>query len=277
MRALLSVYDKSGIIDFARELADLGFELVSTGGTFAALESAGLNVTRVSEVTGFPEILDGRVKTLHPSIHGGLLARTELPEHVDQLREHDITPIDLLAVNLYPFEETIAKPNVPEEEAVEQIDIGGPAMLRAAAKNFRNVIVVTDPSDYPAIANELKNGAVPISRRREFAAKGFAHVAAYDNIVANYLATKNGDLPERFIVDGRKVRELRYGENPQQRAAVYLRSNSASTIRRLERGAIERKGDSRSIIWSTPMLHGRQSNDLPCPRWRLSNTPFRAG
>lgn len=228
MRALLSVHDKTGIVEFARDLVDLRFELISTGGTFAELRDAGLPVIAVADMTGFPEILDGRVKTLHPRVHGGLLARRELREHMDQLREHAITPIDLLASNLYPFAETIAKSGVTEEEAVEQIDIGGPAMIRAASKNFHDVIVVTEPADYASIIHALRQGEVSQDSRRALAAKGFAHVAAYDNVVYEYLSPTSETMPDHFSLTGEKFRELRYGENPQQRAAVYLRPGSSA-------------------------------------------------
>jgi phosphoribosylaminoimidazolecarboxamide formyltransferase/IMP cyclohydrolase len=233
MRALLSVYDKTGIVDFARNLVELGYELVSTGGTLTTLQDAELTVTAVSDVTGFPEILDGRVKTLHPAIHGGLLARRNLDDHMRQLAEYDITPIDLLAVNLYPFAETVRQTTVTEVEAIEQIDIGGPAMLRAASKNFQGVVVVSDPADYSAIASELEDGNLTVERRRALAAKGFAHVAAYDTIIAEYL--RNCGSGESFPFDltfgGQKVADLRYGENPQQRAAAYRRlSAGPSTI-----------------------------------------------
>jgi phosphoribosylaminoimidazolecarboxamide formyltransferase / IMP cyclohydrolase len=223
MRALLSVYDKSGIVEFAIELAELGFEIISTGGTFSTLREAGLPVVAVADVTGFPEILDGRVKTLHPNIHGGLLARRDLAEHVIQLEKHGITPINLLAVNLYPFAETTRIPGISEAEAIEQIDIGGPAMLRAASKNFENVVVLTDPSDYSPTIEDLKRGTISIARRRGLAAKGFGHVAAYDTMVSSYLRDTDQLFPEELTFGGRKLQDLRYGENPQQRAAAYLR------------------------------------------------------
>jgi phosphoribosylaminoimidazolecarboxamide formyltransferase/IMP cyclohydrolase len=223
MRALLSVYDKSGIVEFASELAGLGFELISTGGTFTTLREAGLPVVAVADVTGFPEILDGRVKTLHPNIHGGLLARRDLPDHMAQLAQHDITPIDLIAVNLYPFSETTRVSSVSETEVIEQIDIGGPAMLRAASKNFESVVVLTDPSDYLSAIEDLKRGGMSLDRRRSLAAKSFGHVAAYDTMVSSYLRDVEQLFPEELTFAGRKVQDLRYGENPQQRAAAYRR------------------------------------------------------
>lgn len=226
MRALLSVYDKTGIIDLARTLSQRGFDILSTGGTLATLQAAHVPATAVAEVTGFPEILDGRVKTLHPRIHGGLLARRDDPHHLAQIAQHDIVPLDLLAVNLYPFAQTVADPAVSVAEAIEQIDIGGPAMVRAGAKNFPSVIVLTDPADYDDVLAALDTGDVGLQRRRELAAKAFAHVAAYDAVVAAYLREESHDLapwPEQISIAGQKARQLRYGENPQQRAAAYRR------------------------------------------------------
>ena len=186
-RALLSVSDKRGLVEFGRALSALGFEILSTGGTYQALEKAGVAVTAVSAVTGFPEIMDGRVKTLHPLIHGGILARP-IPSHLQQAQDLGIELIDIVAVNLYPFRETVAKEGVSLEEAVEQIDIGGPAMLRAAAKNHERVAVVADPADYNAVAGELrKHGAVSEDMRKKLAAKAFRHTAEYDACVADYL------------------------------------------------------------------------------------------
>jgi phosphoribosylaminoimidazolecarboxamide formyltransferase/IMP cyclohydrolase len=226
VRALLSVYDKSGIVDLAQGLVALGWEIISTGGTLATLLSRGVSARSVSDVTGFPEILDGRVKTLHPKIHAGLLARRDLPEHVAALEEHEIAPIDLLAVNLYPFETTVSDPDVAEIDAVEQIDIGGPAMIRAAAKNFDSVVVVTDPTDYKEILDGLRGAGLDRDWRRKLAAKAFAHVAAYDSLVASFLRGHDrGDdpWPNEITFAGRKVQSLRYGENPQQRGAAYRR------------------------------------------------------
>jgi phosphoribosylaminoimidazolecarboxamide formyltransferase/IMP cyclohydrolase len=226
MRALLSVYDKRGIVDFARALTELGWEIISTGGTLSSLEAAGIPVIGVAEVTGSPEMLDGRVKTLHPAIHGGLLARRDLPDHLAQLEAHGITAIDLLASNLYPFEETIAQPGISDIDAIEQIDIGGPAMVRAAAKNFAGVIVVTDPNDYDTVLAGLRGDGIEPDRRRVFAAKAYAHVSAYDSLVAAYLRNEQSTtpvFPKEWSVAGRKLEELRYGENPQQRGASYTR------------------------------------------------------
>lgn len=188
-RALISVSDKTGVVDFARALHEAGVEIVSTGGTMKAIKGAGIPVTYVSDVTGFPEIMDGRVKTLNPYIHGGILAVRDNPEHVREMEEHHITGIDLVAVNLYPFKQTIAKPNVELAEAIENIDIGGPAMIRAAAKNFRFVTVITNPGRYQQIADMVKaKGEVDDRTRMELAQEAFAHTADYDTAIKNYLA-----------------------------------------------------------------------------------------
>jgi phosphoribosylaminoimidazolecarboxamide formyltransferase/IMP cyclohydrolase len=222
-RALISVSDKTGLIPFAQALAEKGIELISTGGTARTLKEAGLLVKEVADVTGFPEILDGRVKTLHPRIHSGILAVRDNKEHVDQLAEHGITPIDLVVVNLYPFAETIARPDVTFEEAIENIDIGGPSMVRAAAKNHADVTVVVDHADYEAVLAELeRDGAVSLELRRKLAAKAFRHTAAYDALIAGYLSDQVGDrFPERLTLTFDKVQTLRYGENPHQEAAFY--------------------------------------------------------
>ena len=219
-RALISVSDKAGVAELAGGLADLGFELVSTGGTARALRDAGLGVLEVSELTGFPEILDGRVKTLHPAVHGGLLARRGVDEETTE--EHDIGWIDLLVVNLYPFEATIRDPETTEEQAVEQIDVGGPAMLRAAAKNHARLTVVCDPRDYVRVLAAFREGSTTDALRRELAAKAFTHTARYDILIGNYLRGESTDpFPETLLLAGRKAHELRYGENPHQRAAYY--------------------------------------------------------
>ena len=228
-RALLSVYDKTGIVELGRGLVELGFELISTGGTLAALADAGLPVTAVSAVTGFPEILDGRVKTLHPRIHGGLLARRDDPVHQSVLEAHAIAPIDFVAANLYPFAATIARPDVSLADALENIDIGGPAMLRAAAKNFPAVVIVTDPVDYPSILADLKAGDVSVERRRELAAKAFAHTGAYDAVVAEYLRD-DAAWPVEISFAGKLIQPLRYGENPQQRGAAYRRLRAGAPL-----------------------------------------------
>lgn len=223
MRALLSVFDKTGLESFARALVDLGWELISTGGTLSALRSAGIPATAVADVTGFPEIMDGRVKTLHPRIHGGLLARLELPDHRAALEEHEITPIGLVACNLYPFEATVRQGGISLAEAIEQIDIGGPAMIRAAAKNHAHVTVIVEPSAYDKVLATLQSGEDSASYRRSLAARAFAHVSAYDAMVAEYLRADEPGFPPEISFAGRKAQDLRYGENPQQLAAAYRR------------------------------------------------------
>lgn len=222
-QALVSVSNKNGITTFAAELAELGYELISTGGTKQALESAGIPVTGVSAITGFPEILEGRVKTLNPKIHGGLLAKLDDPFHRQQLEEHGIKPISIVCVNLYPFRETIIKPETTVEDAIENIDIGGPSMLRAAAKNHQDVIVVTDPEDYGEVLRQLKEkGEVDGGTRRRLAAKVFRHTAAYDALIASYLTGLSGEeFPESMTFTYDLKEKLRYGENPHQRAAFY--------------------------------------------------------
>jgi phosphoribosylaminoimidazolecarboxamide formyltransferase / IMP cyclohydrolase len=192
-RALLSVSDKSGLIDFARGLTDLGWELVSTGGTARALRDAGLASLDVSEITAFPEMMDGRVKTLHPAVHGALLARRDVPEHMAELAEHHIVPIDLVAVNLYPFRETVARPKVTPEQAIENIDIGGPSMLRSAAKNFASVWVVVDPDDYSRVLAAMHARDHDADLRRLLAGKVYAHTASYDAAIASWFAQQRGD------------------------------------------------------------------------------------
>ncbi|PWA10325.1 bifunctional phosphoribosylaminoimidazolecarboxamide formyltransferase/inosine monophosphate cyclohydrolase [Pueribacillus theae] len=222
-RALISVSDKTGIIPFVKQLTDAGIEIVSTGGTKKQIEDAGLPVTGISEVTQFPEILGGRVKTLHPNVHGGLLAVRGNEEHDKELAEHNITPIDLVVVNLYPFQATIAKKDTTYADAIENIDIGGPTMLRAAAKNHADVTVVVDPADYEAVIEEIKEtGETTEQLRRKLAAKVFRHTAAYDAVIADYLTKEAGEsFPESYTVTYTKKQDLRYGENPHQKAAFY--------------------------------------------------------
>lgn len=222
-RALISVSDKTGVAEFAKQLIELGFEIVSTGGTSKMLEESGVPVIGISEVTGFPEILDGRVKTLHPAIHGGLLAKFSEPSHQTQLTEQQIDKIDLVCVNLYPFQETIAKPDVTVDEAIENIDIGGPAMLRASAKNHEYVTVVIDPADYDIVINELKEQhEVTKTTRRRLAAKVFRHTAAYDAMISQYMTNLTGEeAPEKLTVTYELKQSLRYGENPHQQASFY--------------------------------------------------------
>ncbi len=263
-QALISVSDKSGVAEFARALAELGYEILSTGGTAKSLRESGLSVRDVSDVTGFPEMMDGRVKTLHPAIHGALLARRDTTSHMDAIAAHDIAPIDLVCVNLYPFQKTVERANVTDEEAIENIDIGGPSMLRSGAKNFASVTVVVDPNDYSRVLDELQNGATSLQLRRELATKVFAHTAAYDLAIAKYLsdATKTAnvqnadmaetqnanasnadvqganvnnetqnaqpqnDFPQLLAIPFEKAQSLRYGENPHQRGAFYLEPNA---------------------------------------------------
>jgi phosphoribosylaminoimidazolecarboxamide formyltransferase/IMP cyclohydrolase len=224
VRALLSVSDKRGLVEFATGLAALGWEIVSTGGTAEALRREQVPVIRIEDVTGFPEMMDGRVKTLHPKVHGGLLARRDHPGDVAALEQHGITPIDLVAVNLYPFRETAAKPGTTFEQAIEQIDIGGPSMLRSAAKNHADVIVVVDPDDYPMVLEALQGGLTPgvsPGLRRALATKVFAHTAAYDSAILGYLSRSDEALPHRLALVLERQQALRYGENPHQRAALY--------------------------------------------------------
>ena len=221
--ALLSVSDKTGLIDFAKGLLELGWGLVSTGGTAKALRDAGIPVREVSEITRFPEMLDGRVKTLHPAIHGGLLARRDLPEHMNAIREHGIAPIDLVAVNLYPFEQTAAKRDVTPTDVIEQIDIGGPSMLRSAAKNFEAVTVIVDPADYGRVLAALEAGDDDLDLRRLLAEKVFARTAAYDAAIAYWFGCQRSEIfSDRLAIPLMKESNLRYGETPGQRAAFYV-------------------------------------------------------
>ncbi len=221
MIAIVSVSDKTGVEGFARGLRDLGFDVYSTGGTHKALDAAGVTVGSISTLTGFPEILDGRVKTLHPAVHGGILARRDQPAHMEELAQSGIGAVDLVAVNLYPFVETVTKSDVTLDGALENIDIGGPTMIRAAAKNFASVLVVVDPSDYLQVLELLRAGEVLLDIRRTLALKAFQHVASYDTAIAQYLRTDDDAFPERATVPLVKLFDVRYGENPHQRAAVY--------------------------------------------------------
>jgi phosphoribosylaminoimidazolecarboxamide formyltransferase/IMP cyclohydrolase len=231
--ALLSVSDKTGIVELARELVEeFDFELISSGGTAKTLQKAGLSVTKVSDYTGSPEILGGRVKTLHPRIHGGILARTDLPQDLAELEINQILPLDLVVVNLYPFEQTIAQANVTVAEAIEQIDIGGPAMLRAAAKNFAYLTVLCDPKQYPEYLTQLRdtNGKVSPEFRQKMAGKAFAHTQAYDSAIAAYFLSleEEENLLDTYAISGKKLQTLRYGENPHQTAAWYQTGTKAS-------------------------------------------------
>ena len=228
-RALISVSDKTGVVDFAKALATMGVEIISTGGTMKALQEAGVPVVYISDVTGFPEMMDGRVKTLNPYIHGGILAVRDNPDHAAAMTEHGIRPIDLVVVNLYPFRQTIAKPGVTQEEAVENIDIGGPAMVRSAAKNFRYVTVVVNPNRYGDVINELgEYGEVTAETRLALVREAFTHTAEYDAAISRYfsLQTGEGEFPSALILPWQKLQDLRYGENPHQTAAFY-RDNDA--------------------------------------------------
>ncbi|MFG6120376.1 bifunctional phosphoribosylaminoimidazolecarboxamide formyltransferase/IMP cyclohydrolase [Thalassobacillus sp. B23F22_16] len=226
-RALLSVSDKSGLADFAKKLVESGYELVSTGGTKKAIEETGIPVLSVSDVTNFPEIMDGRVKTLHPAVHSALLAKRDNEVHMDQLRKLELDTIDMVVVNLYPFQKTIAKPDVTEEDAIENIDIGGPTMLRAAAKNFQDVIVVVDPSDYDMVAEGLQNDGLSVDVRKRLAGKVYRHTANYDAAIAAYFTEMTeDDYPETYTATFEKVQSLRYGENPHQTAAFYKQANA---------------------------------------------------
>jgi len=244
-RALLSVSDKTGLVDFAKALHhDFGVELISTGGTAKALRDAGLPVTDVSKVTGFPEMMDGRVKTLHPKIHGGLLALRDDPEHAKAMREHGIQPIDLVCINLYPFEQTVKKPGVTFDEAIENIDIGGPSMIRSAAKNHRYVLVVTSPDRYEKVLGDLQehDGATCGKHRLKQAQRAFAHTAEYDSLIANYLATAGRIDSAGMVLNLHKALDLRYGENPHQRATLLVDS---------------RKPDEASVAYAL-QLHGKE-------------------
>lgn len=221
MKALISVSEKKGIVGFAAALKELGWEIIATGGTMRTLRDAGLEITNISDVTGFPEICDGRVKTLHPKIHGALLGRRDLPDHMAQLEANGIGTIDMVVVNLYPFEATVAREGVTLEEAVENIDIGGPSMLRSAAKNFRDVTVVCNPSDYDTVLDEIRaNGNTDLSTRFRLAAQAFTHTALYDSRIAEYMCREAG-TGEKLFLNFDKIQDLRYGENPHQHAAFY--------------------------------------------------------
>jgi len=226
-RALVSVSDKTNLVPFVSGLVELGYEIISTGGTKKALEAAGIKTIGISEVTDFPEIMDGRVKTLHPKVHGALLCVRDNPDHVRQIEELGIQYIDLVCVNLYPFKETVQKPGVSHEEIIENIDIGGPSMLRSASKNYKFIPVLCDPSDYDTVVKELReNGETSLTTREYLAAKVFRHTASYDTMIASYLTERTGEkYPEKFTITFDKVQELRYGENPHQSAAFYKGMN----------------------------------------------------
>jgi len=244
MRALISVSDKTGIVEFAKELENLGVEIISTGGTHKALEQAGIKVTGVSEITGFPECLDGRVKTLHPNIHAGILAMRSNPEHMKQLSDLNVNTIDLVVVNLYPFKQTILKYGVSREEAIENIDIGGPTMLRSAAKNYQDVAVIVDPKDYEMVLKELKEeNKVSLNTKFYLCSKVFAHTAHYDTLIASYMRKelKDYSMPDTLTMTYEKIQEMRYGENPHQKAAFYKEVQNA-----------------KGLLASAVQLHGKE-------------------
>ncbi len=244
MRALISVSDKTGIIELAKEFKELGVEIISTGGTAKAITEAGIPVINISDITKFPECLDGRVKTLHPFIHAGLLAMRSNPEHMKQLEEFDITPIDIVVVNLYPFKQTILKDGVKREEAIENIDIGGPTMLRSAAKNYQDVAVVVDPKDYDKVISELKsNKNVSLETKFYLSAKVFEHTSHYDSLIATYMR-KEANMsifPQNLSLTYEKVQEMRYGENPHQKACFY-----------------KEIGNTKGMLTDAVQLHGKE-------------------
>lgn len=229
-RAIISVSDKRGVIEFARGLADLGVEIISTGGTFKLLKDANIPVMYISEVTGFPEVMDGRVKTLHPKIHGGILALRDNPKHVQHMEENEIKPIDMVVVNLYPFRETIAKPGVTLAEAIENIDIGGPTMVRAAAKNYNHVAIVVNPDQYETVLQEVRDvGNVSPATRLQLARAAFKHTSEYDTAIHQYLQAQlegETEFPQTLQLQFEKAQDLRYGENPHQKAAFYRESGT---------------------------------------------------
>ncbi|MGJ9458379.1 bifunctional phosphoribosylaminoimidazolecarboxamide formyltransferase/IMP cyclohydrolase [Oceanobacillus sp. CF4.6] len=229
-RALISVSDKSNIEDFAKGLVEAGYEIISTGGTLRALVNAGIKAKAVDEITGFPEIMDGRVKTLHPLVHGGLLGKRSNPEHMKQMKENNISPIDVVVVNLYPFKQTLEKDGVSKEEIIENIDIGGPTMLRSAAKNFEDVAVVVDPSDYDSVLQAVQEEKIDKELLQQLAAKVFRHTANYDAMISQYfMGETKEEFPETYTVTYEKVQDLRYGENPHQHAAFYKNPTDKST------------------------------------------------
>jgi len=243
-RALISVSDKTGVVDFAKELVALGYEIISTGGTARELKGAGIEAIEVSEITNFPECLDGRVKTLHPAIHAGILAIRDNKEHMAELEKLNINTIDIVAINLYPFKATILKENVTFEEAIENIDIGGPTMIRAAAKNWQDVAVIVDPADYSKVIDELKTGEISRATKAALARKVFMHTASYDALISDYLNKQAGEalFPETFTRTYEKVQEMRYGENPHQKGCFYREIG---------------KGFEGTLAWAR-QLHGKE-------------------
>ena len=265
-RALISVSDKTGVVEFARALHERKIEILSTGGTAKLLAQNGIGVTEVADYTGFPEMLDGRVKTLHPKIHGGILGRRDLKTHTDAMRKHGIPPIDLVVVNLYPFEQTVAKPNCPLDEAIENIDIGGPTLLRAAAKNHGAVTVVVDSADYGTVVDEMEknNGATTEATRFRLAVKAFEHTARYDGAIANWLGAINASggrdaFPHTFNMQFVHASAMRYGENPHQRAAFYVESAIATSLSRGPRlGPIGEHAPAEACVATARVLQGKE-------------------
>jgi phosphoribosylaminoimidazolecarboxamide formyltransferase/IMP cyclohydrolase len=224
-RALISVSDKEGVVEFARELKAMGVEIISTGGTKKAFKDAGIDAIDISDVTGFPEMLDGRVKTLHPKVHGGLLALRENPEHMATIEKHGIKPIDMVVINLYPFKQVIKKPGISIEDVIENIDIGGPSMIRSAAKNAQSVAVLTDKADYPKVLSEMGAGGITLETLNALRVKAYKTTADYDAYISNYLESRfvtGSGMPERIVISADKKQEMRYGENPHQKAAFYI-------------------------------------------------------
>lgn len=263
--ALLSVSDKSGVVEFARELTALGYDLLSTGGTAKALREAKLSVRDVSDVTAFPEMLDGRVKTLHPAVHGGLLARRDLPAHMEAIAAQGIAPIDLVCVNLYPFRETASKKGLAPEDVIEQIDIGGPSMLRSAAKNFAAVTVVVDPADYTRVLEALTNGGDADALRRELAEKVFAHTAAYDAAIAGWFSQQRGErFPERLTLGFERAQTLRYGENPHQAAAFYVERAGSGLAALTQHGGKELSFNNLLDLEGAMLAIGPFGNEVAC-------------
>lgn len=253
MRAILSVYDKRGLVDLAQGLQGLGWELFSTGGTHRELERASIMVSPISLLTSFPEIMEGRVKTLHPAVHGGILARRDKPSDLEELARHGIGLIDMVVVNLYPFVQTMKRQGVSLEEALENIDIGGPTMLRAAAKNFPHVIPVADPFDYPFVLEKLRSGEVGLDTRRYLAQKAFQHTASYDTAIAQFLREEEDRFPQHLTMALRKLLPLRYGENPHQEAALYVDEFELES---------ERRGVASAVLLAGPELSFNNIYDL---------------
>ncbi len=275
-RALISVTDKTGLAEFARALSQLSIEIISTGGTARLLRDSGIPVRDVSEVTGFPEMLDGRVKTMHPVITGAILAIRANPAHMSALQSHSIEPIDLVVVNLYEFEKVAARPGAPLHELIENIDIGGPTMIRSAAKNYQDVAIVTSPADYPAIADELAAGGGRLSPAThwQLAQKAFAATAAYDRAISACLSTMGttpAPLPSTLDIRAPKRSDLRYGENPHQSAALYSTGSRESPTANNSMAK-----SSPIIIWSISTPPGNSSRSSNGRPWPLSNTPILA-